>query len=86
MGQRQGGDLAGAVVVNLPMEQTNRDIHKNRAMLITTALVTAILAMVASYVIVRYVIVRSKDAEAGTLLVQRHCGKDAYRRPGKTIG
>jgi signal transduction histidine kinase len=52
------GSLAGAVIVNLPMKQTISDIHKNRAMLITTALVTAILAMVASYVIVRYVIVK----------------------------
>ncbi len=51
-------DLAGAVVVKLPMDQTNKDIHRNRAILISTALVTAILAMVASYVIVRYVIVK----------------------------
>ena len=35
-----------------------RTIHRNRAILISTALVTAILAMVASYVIVRYVIVK----------------------------
>ena len=54
----KAGDLAGAVVVNLPMEQTNKAIHRNRAILITAALVTAILAMVASYVIVRYVIVK----------------------------
>jgi two-component system, NarL family, sensor histidine kinase BarA len=52
------GDLAGAVEIRLPMEQTNKDIHRNRAILISTALVTAILAMVASYVIVRYVIVK----------------------------
>ena len=52
------GDLAGVVVVKLPMEQTQKDIHRNRAILISTALVTAILAMVASYVIVRYVIVK----------------------------
>jgi signal transduction histidine kinase len=54
----KAGDLAGAVVVNLPMDQTSKAIHRNRAILITTALVTAILAMVASYVIVRYVIVK----------------------------
>lgn len=52
------GDLAGVVVVKLPMDQTQKDIHRNRAILISTALVTAILAMVASYVIVRYVIVK----------------------------
>jgi signal transduction histidine kinase len=54
----RAGDLAGAVVVNLPMEQTTKAIHRNRAFLITAALLTAILAMVASYVIVRYVIVK----------------------------
>ena len=52
------GDLAAAVVIKLPMDQTTRAIHQNRAILITAALVTAILAMVASYVIVRYVIVK----------------------------
>ncbi|MDX2039362.1 MAG: HAMP domain-containing sensor histidine kinase [Isosphaeraceae bacterium] len=51
-------DLACAAVVHLSMTQTNRDIHKNRAILIAAALVTAILAMVAAYVIVRYVIVK----------------------------
>ncbi len=40
------------------MERTNKEIHANRAILISTALVTAILAMVASYVIVRYIIVK----------------------------
>jgi signal transduction histidine kinase len=52
------GALAGVVVVNVPMEQTTKAIHRNRAFLITAALLTAILAMVASYVIVRYVIVK----------------------------
>jgi signal transduction histidine kinase len=54
----QPGDLAGAVVVSLPMEQTTKAINSNRAMLITFALVTAVLAMVSSYMIVRYVIVK----------------------------
>ncbi len=52
------GDLAGAVVVNLPMANTYKAINNNRAILITAAMVTAILAMVASYMIVRYVIVK----------------------------
>jgi signal transduction histidine kinase len=52
------GDLAGAVVVRVPMDQTEKAINSNRAMLITAALVTAILAMVSSYMIVRYVIVK----------------------------
>jgi signal transduction histidine kinase len=54
----RAGDLAGVVEITLPMDQTIKDIHRNRAILISTALVTAILAMVASYVIVRYVIVK----------------------------
>jgi two-component system, NarL family, sensor histidine kinase BarA len=52
------GDLAGAVVITLPMGQTNNAINKNRAMLITAALITAIVAMFSSYTIVRYVIVK----------------------------
>ena len=56
--ETKAGDLAGAVVVNLPMEQTYKAINSNRAILITAAMVTAILAMVSSYMIVRYVIVK----------------------------
>ncbi len=52
------GDLAGAVEVTLPMEQTIKAINMNRAMLITAALITAIVAMLSSYIIVRYVIVK----------------------------
>src|SRR5262249_2841427 len=52
------GSLAGAVIVNLPMDQTKGDIHKTRASSLPAALVTAILAMAASYVTVRYVIVK----------------------------
>lgn len=55
---QKAGDFVGAVVIDLPMERTNKAIHRNRAILISAALVTAILAMVASYVIVRYVIVK----------------------------
>jgi two-component system, NarL family, sensor histidine kinase BarA len=52
------GDLAGAVVINIPMDQTTYAINSNRAMLITAALITAIVAMLSSYTIVRYVIVK----------------------------
>ncbi len=52
------GELACAAVIRLPMDQINRDINQNRAILISAALVTAILAMVASWTIVRYVIVK----------------------------
>jgi two-component system, NarL family, sensor histidine kinase BarA len=55
------GDLAGAVVVGLPMEQTNKAINSNRAMLITFTLVTAVLAMVSSYLAIHYVIVMPAD-------------------------
>lgn len=54
----KAGDLAGAVVVRVPMEQTKKAVNSNRAVLITAALVTAVLAMVSSYMIVRYVIVK----------------------------
>ena len=52
------GDLACAVVISLPLDAINRDINQNRAILISSALVTAIVAMFASYAIVRYVIVK----------------------------
>ncbi len=52
------GDLAGAVIVKQQMDQTIKAINNNRAMLITAALITAILAMLSSYTIVRYVIVK----------------------------
>jgi signal transduction histidine kinase len=52
------GDLAGVVVIKLPMRPIRQAINYNRAILMCTALVTAILAMIASYVIVRYVIVK----------------------------
>jgi signal transduction histidine kinase len=51
-------DLAIVASVKRPMGQTNKEINQNRAILISTALVTAIIAMSASYVIVRYVIVK----------------------------
>ncbi len=54
----KAGDLACVAEIRLPMEQMNREINQNRAILISAALVTAILAMVASYAIVRYVIVK----------------------------
>jgi two-component system, NarL family, sensor histidine kinase BarA len=56
--KRLEGELACAVSIRIPMAQTNRDIHNNRAILISVALVTALVAMFASYVIVRYVIVK----------------------------
>ena len=51
-------DLFAAVSVSIPLDRTNKAMQANRAILITTALTTAILAMIVSYVIVRYVIVK----------------------------
>jgi len=56
--RNKAGDLAGVMVVTLPMKPINEAINRNRAMLIAAALVTAIFAMIASYVIVRYVVVK----------------------------
>ncbi len=56
--QPQAGDLAGAVVVTIPTDRTTKAINQNRAFLIAAALITAILAMLSSYIFVRYVIVK----------------------------
>src|SRR6185312_10052495 len=55
------GDLAGAVVVSLPMEPTTEAINRNRATLITFAMVTAVLAMMASNIALRFMIARPID-------------------------
>jgi two-component system, NarL family, sensor histidine kinase BarA len=52
------GDLACVVVVSKPMKGYYSAIAQNRAFLIATALVTAILAMIGAFFIVRYVIVK----------------------------
>lgn len=52
------GDLMAVAELVIPTEATRRSINTNRAILIATAIITAFLAMVASYVIVRYVIVK----------------------------
>ncbi len=52
------GDMEGVVEIILPDERTQRALDGNRAILITTAIVTVVLAMFASYVIVRYIIVK----------------------------
>ena len=52
------GDLLAVVKVHLPKGPTTAKLNKNRAILLTTAIVTVCLAMVAAWVIVRYVIVK----------------------------
>ncbi len=54
----QLGDLLGVVKITVPDTATRVAINKNRAILIATAIVTVFLAMMAAYVIVRYVIVK----------------------------
>jgi signal transduction histidine kinase len=46
------------VKVIMPDRDTQRSVHKNRAILIATGVITVFVAMVALYVIVRYVIVK----------------------------
>ena len=52
------GDLIGVAEVRFPLSRTTRPLRRNNAILIAMALVTASLAMVAAYAIVRYVIVK----------------------------
>ncbi|GIX04656.1 MAG: two-component sensor histidine kinase [Planctomycetaceae bacterium] len=54
----QAGDLLGVVRITIPLEKTQRSLNWNVATLMATALVTAFLAMLAAYAIVRYVIVK----------------------------
>ena len=52
------GDLLAVVKISMPTEAIEKGVHLNRAVLISTALVTALLIMGGSYLIVRYVIVK----------------------------
>ena len=53
------GDLIGMAKVTMPMAPTERARAFNNAMLLTTAIVTTFLAMVATFTIIaRYVIVK----------------------------
>ena len=58
MAATEVGDIACVALIKLPLKQFNNDINQNRAILISAALVTAIVAMFASYAIVRYIIVK----------------------------
>lgn len=51
-------DLLAVVKIVMPTEAIEKGVHINRAVLISTALVTALLIMSGSYLIVRYVIVK----------------------------
>jgi signal transduction histidine kinase len=51
-------DLMALVKISIPTDAIEAGVHVNRAVLITTALITAVLIMSGSYLIVRYVIVK----------------------------
>lgn len=57
-GQLKAGDLIGIVKITFPLEKTLRSIAWNNAILLASAIVTAFLAMLSAYAIVRYVIVK----------------------------
>ena len=52
------GELLGAVHVTLPLTATRAGLARNDVFLLTTGVVTAVLAMLAAWAIVRYVIVK----------------------------
>ncbi|MDY0165105.1 MAG: ATP-binding protein [Thermoguttaceae bacterium] len=52
------GDLMAIVQVTIPNEPTLAALNWNRAILMATAIITAFLAVLASYLIIRYVIVK----------------------------
>src|SRR5262245_9494714 len=52
------GDLMAVIRIQLPTEAIESGFHVNRALLISTALLTALLIMAGSYLIIRYVIVK----------------------------
>jgi signal transduction histidine kinase len=53
-----GNYLMGIANIRIPTDEIEKGIHQNRALLITTALVTAVLIMSGSWLIVRYIIVK----------------------------
>jgi two-component system sensor histidine kinase BarA len=56
--QNKVGELIGMAKVSFSMQNTERDLAWNNAILLATAIGTAFLAMLAAYAIVRYVIVK----------------------------
>ena len=51
-------DLLAVIKIEIPTKPIEDEFHSNRALLLSTALLTALLIMSGSYVIVRYVIVK----------------------------
>jgi signal transduction histidine kinase len=57
-GDLKDQDLMALVKISIPTQDSETGVHLNRAILLATALVTALLIMAGSYLIVRYVIVK----------------------------
>ena len=73
------------MVVTIPMDRTTKAINQNRAFLIAAALITAILAMLSSYIFVRYVIVKPvkhlRDVSDAIAAGRLNVRTDPDRRP-----
>ncbi len=54
----QMGELMAVAKLSFPLSETQGEIARNNALLITLALITGFLAMTVSYLIVRYIIVK----------------------------
>ena len=52
------GDLIGIARIGIPLKESNRELARNNMILLALAIITAFLAMIAAYLIVRYVIVK----------------------------
>jgi signal transduction histidine kinase len=52
------GDIMGIVKISYPLEKFDNDVSWNNAVLLATAIITTAMAWFATYVIVRYVIVK----------------------------
>lgn len=52
------GDVLGIAKISYPLDKMNKDLSWNNAVLLSTAIITTALAWLATYVIVRYVIVK----------------------------
>jgi signal transduction histidine kinase len=58
LGELKEGSLLAVVRIRMRTKSIEEGVHVNRAILISTALVTALLIMFGSYMIIRYVIVK----------------------------
>ncbi len=52
------GELMGVMKIVLPLDTTKKALARNSAILLATAIITAFLAMLAAYFIVRYIVVK----------------------------